>query len=260
MRARELLESISSVVFHATNFPAAVKILSNDMLRSKAEEISFTRSLQGSYHKHNKLVGIIFKLDGRKLNMSYKGGPVGTEDYDLDDNLTYRGKENKQLEDRIYSGEIKNFSKYIDSAVVYIPEEYLENYADEFDDEYDEQLKYAEQTIELLKSNGIEYRFVMSEKDLVNPRANDEAAFNKMFNPEQEPEEHVLSYSVMVDEGEYEPMFEYETIRILASSMDEAMKKSEEYYGKIAKKYNVENDAIYLTHIENDETGDLWEP
>ena len=237
MRAFELLsESISSVVFHATSFPSAAKILSNDTLRSKTGEISFTRSLQGSYHTSNKLIGIIFKLDGRKLNMNYKGAPVGTEDYDLDDNLTFRGKENKQLEDRIYASEIKNFSKYIDSAIVYVPEEYLENYSDEFDGEYAEQLKSAQAVIRLLKSNNIEYRIVASEKGLVNPKTNDKASFDNILDPQTEYEADYYAYT---GENEYgEPMGEDIQITIKASDEDEAYKKAEQLKPRIAKEYN----------------------
>jgi len=234
MRALELIcEGISPVVFHATNFPAAVKILSNDTLRSAAEEISFTRSLQGSYHKNNKLVGIIFKLDGRKLNMNYKGGPVGTEDYDLDDNLTYSGKSNKQLEDRIYSGEIKNFSKYVDSAIVYVPEEYLENYADEFDDDYDTQLKSAKEALQLLKSNGIEYRIVASEKGLVNPKTNDEETFDNILNPQESFEVDYYAYNDETDEGK--------DVQVTIKATDEnaAYKKAEELMPKVAQEYGI---------------------
>jgi hypothetical protein len=131
------------------------------------------------------MIGIIFELDGQKLNMKYKGAPVGTEHYDWDwggeEELTYTGKDNGQLEDRLATGEVKNLTKYIKSAIVYVPEEYLEHDRDEFKDEsYVTQLEYAQPAIELIEAHNIPHRYVTSEKELVNPRANNKELFKAL--------------------------------------------------------------------------------
>lgn len=185
MKAHEIIrERVSSVVYHATSFGAANNILGhNHMGKGKhdSEFISFTRSLLGSYHKKNKLIGVIFEFDGDKLNQNYKGQPVGTEydeyddEYDDthdDDEIQYAGKANGQLEDRLFIGKkgIPNVSNYIKSAIVYVPKEYMDaNFTDEFGDEtYTDQLKDAKQTIQLLKKHNIPWRVVKSERNLVN--------------------------------------------------------------------------------------------
>jgi hypothetical protein len=168
-----LIERVSSIVFHATTFPAAVKILSADRMgkgKWDTEAISFTRSVHGRYHKNNRLIGIIFEFDGDMLNQNYKGKPTGTEYYDDDDEIEYRGKDNGQLEDRLYVGKkgIPNVSRYIKSAIVYVPKEYLDNdWRDEFGDEdYDTQLKSVKRAVSLLKDRNIPYTVVKSEKGL----------------------------------------------------------------------------------------------
>ena len=121
MKIYEIInEKVSSVLFHVIDFHGAASMLQQDKLRQK--QVSFTRSLTGEYHLGNKMIGVVFEFDGDLLNRNYKGGPVGTEGRDLDDNLEYRGKENKQLEDRIYTKNgLEQVTKYIKSAVMFCP-------------------------------------------------------------------------------------------------------------------------------------------
>lgn len=197
MRVRDLFEGISPVVYHATSFNSAGKMLDANMMRSKVGEISFTRSLTGSYHKINRLIGIIFELDGRKLNTKYKGAPVGTElwgpDDSFDDEPMMYGKDNGQLEDRLYTHEIKNLTNYINSAIVYVPEEYLDKDTDEFEDEsYSQQLKQAHRVIKLLDEHKIPHRYVTSEKELVNPKANNKELFNAIVSRQTNNSDKIL--------------------------------------------------------------------
>lgn len=196
-----LAERVSSIVYHATSFPSAVKILGSDILgkgKRDNEFVSFTRSIQGNYHRGNKIIGIIFEFDGDMLNQKYRGKPVGTEIYygddryddaedsgklsidDSGDEVAYgNSKENGQLEDRLYVGKtrgIQNVSRYIKSAIVYVPKEYMDDaLGDEFEDEdYKTQLKSAKQAVGLLKRRDIPYTVVKSEKGLskFRPRGN----------------------------------------------------------------------------------------
>lgn len=172
-----LLERVSSVVYHATGFKGALKMLQSDFMRGELNtgHVSFTRSLQGSYHKENKLIGIIFEFDGDLLNRQYKGGPVGTEYFGWDDEpVEYGGKENRQLEDRVYTGSdrgIKNASKFIKHAIVYVPQEYLDTSDEnEFEEPYSEELDVEGEVIKELDKKHISYNFVDSEKGLTQIR------------------------------------------------------------------------------------------
>ena len=50
-----ITEGLSSVIYHATSFRQADQLLDSNYMKGN-DGISFTRSLQGSYHKHNKLI------------------------------------------------------------------------------------------------------------------------------------------------------------------------------------------------------------
>lgn len=232
-----LVEMVSSVVYHFCPFKSAISILTNDELTSRgASYISTTRSLNGTFHKDNKAIGIIFKLDGGKLNANYSGGAHGTDEYmhlesgneyvrgdyietfeDLHDldaekgghtlhnymvkkygadwqtdhrivsdedyntllvkvpyDLVMGGKSNGQLEDRIRTKRIRNFSKYILHAFVYIPAEYNEGDdlhgwvgSDEWGETYGDQLKYAHSAIKCIRNAGIPFSYMDSESDLI---------------------------------------------------------------------------------------------
>lgn len=121
-----LEESMSDVVYHATDFMSAINILQSDSLRSKTGAISTTRSMTGKYHLDNRMISAIFELDGRMLNQKYRGQPVGTEDLEDDGDYMFsvvmRGKQNGQLEDRLLTGEIKNFVSYIKAIHTHVPD------------------------------------------------------------------------------------------------------------------------------------------
>lgn len=116
-----LCESITSVVYHSAPIESAYKILASNTLKSPTGFISTTRSLTGSYHISNRTISVIFEIDGNKINYNMKGSPIGTEDYDDDDNLMFTGKANGQLEDRINTGIIKNFSSFIKRIHIHTP-------------------------------------------------------------------------------------------------------------------------------------------
>ena len=172
-----LLERVSSVVYHATGFKGALKMLQSDFMKGELNtgHVSFTRSLQGSYHKENRLIGIIFEFDGDLLNRQYKGGPVGTERFGWDDEPEeYAGRENRQLEDRVFTGSdrgIKNVSKFIKHAIVYVPKEYLDTSDEnEFEEPYSEELDFKDDVIKELDKKHISYNLVDSEKGLTQIR------------------------------------------------------------------------------------------
>ena len=207
-----LCEGLSPVLYHITSFKSAIGILRDNTIRvdrlspeDREKEnakiaargvtpptfergyVSFTRSLNGSYHKVNKLIGVIFEIDGRLLGGKYKGNPVGTETpadwYDPEDDgpaaikpdehgeeTAYTGKRNGQLEDRVHTGPkgITDFTRYVTSAIVYVPQEYMDaNDSDEFgDDSYHEQLKYMDAAIKGLNAAGISFKVIKSEQGL----------------------------------------------------------------------------------------------
>jgi hypothetical protein len=169
MKLNDLLltEGLSSVLYHVTTFRSALSILNSNSLRSKAGAISFTRSLTGSYHFHNRIIGVIFEFDGNKLAQSYKGTPVGTEDEDLSGTISYRGRDNKQLEDRVLTKEIHNVSSYIKKAIIFIPTDYIEyDSYDELDSEYEPNLLVLNKVMDALEQKSIPYRVVTDEKQL----------------------------------------------------------------------------------------------
>lgn len=169
-----LVEGMSPVVFHITSFPAAKQILTSDFI--KGPILSTTRSLTGSYHSSNKLIGVIFKLDGNKLNQQYKGAPIGTENFDYDqddydpndkDTWQYAGRDNKQLEDRLQIPKgLKDATKYITQAIIYIPIEYLDDARDKFDSNYLKQLQSYSDVIKLLQLKRIDFKIAASSSDL----------------------------------------------------------------------------------------------
>lgn len=121
---------ISNIVYHYTSLWNAGKILKEDQFNltfitgsddthkpeSKFYYLSTTRSRLGNYHA-GSYIGVLFKLDGRKLQANYVGNPVD-----------YWGREFRnaqptanEMEDRIWSDkpEIKPATKYIDEIHVF---------------------------------------------------------------------------------------------------------------------------------------------
>lgn len=99
-------EGISPIVYHFTEHVNAFNIIKSEQFqlspafRNDVEEeyaknlyfLSTTRSRQGSYHRGNSS-GVMFTIDGRKVNARYKGGPV---DY------WQRSNSFDEMEDRVH--------------------------------------------------------------------------------------------------------------------------------------------------------------
>ena len=175
MHINTILEAVSSILYHMTGFGPALKIKKEDRLKGHEGGISFARSLTGKYHTDNKLIGVIYKVDGKKLNHNYKGGPVGTEDINDQGDIIYsRGRENAQLEDLVHTSEIKNFSKYVLDVYVFVPLEYIKNSSEDmFEERYADQLNHFPQVISQLWNEYGKLKFILSERDLYNKRFHD---------------------------------------------------------------------------------------
>lgn len=243
MKIREIIcERVSDILYHATSFKSAKNIISNDLLKSPTGYISFTRSLTGSYHSSNKLIGIIFEVNGSKLNQKYKGYPVGTERWDFDDNLTHHGKENKQLEDRVVAPNgIVNFLSYIKSTIIFTPYEYIEqSYTNEFGERYDIDLKYYEDTVNLLDKNNIPYRLVTTEPELYT------RGISKFTD---KPKDNTIKYKITI--GIYDERTNSELLKhftVSADNEDVAEKHGEDLVNKLNTEYN--NKDVYLKRIK----------
>lgn len=124
---QSMLEGISPVAYHYTNFDNATKILKDNQFRltpvaaSDADEelpskgmyfMSVSRSKDGDFHSQRKS-GVVFVIDGVKLSQNHKGGSVDYFDYNPNVN---------EYEDRIFSDKpyIKPATRYIKKAHVLI--------------------------------------------------------------------------------------------------------------------------------------------
>jgi hypothetical protein len=115
-----ITENLSDIVWHYTDHPLSI-LKSNKFSLStetgsdvtkggKAFFMSTARSKLGSYSESPS--GVIFKLDGRKLNQKYKGRPY---DYWGGAGLKNREEGKSEMEDRLYSDDpiIENADSYI---------------------------------------------------------------------------------------------------------------------------------------------------
>jgi len=178
MKVFEIIkEAVSSVLFHVIDFAGAESMLRQDKFKQK--DISFTRSLTGEYHLGNKIIGVVFQFDGDLLNRKYKGGPVGTEDWDLDDVKTMRGKDNKQLEDRLHTNDgIEGVSKYIKNAIIFCPKEFVSaDSEDGFDVSYHDGVRHIPAVLKLLSAKKIPIRYVSTVKELFDKNVNNKQGF-----------------------------------------------------------------------------------
>jgi len=178
MKVFEIIkEAVSSVLFHVIDFAGAESMLRQDKFKQK--DVSFTRSLTGEYHLGNKIIGVVFQFDGDLLNRKYKGGPVGTEDWDLDDVKTMRGKENKQLEDRLHTNDgIAGVSKYIKNAIIFCPKEFVSaDSEDGFGVDYLDGVKHVPAVLKLLSDKKIPVRYVSTVKELFDKNVNNKQGF-----------------------------------------------------------------------------------
>jgi len=268
MRAKEILsEGISAVVYHATSFPSAYKMLEADTM--KGPEISFARSLGGAYHRGNKLIGIIFQIDGNKLNQNYKGKAVGTENFMWDDEDEYdpndkdtwshTGKDNGQEEDRVYSKNgIQNFSKYITKALAYAPKEYIDKSGqDEFGDRYRDHAKSAEQVIQQLTALSIPIRYVASEAELNKKNSNDPEGFNRVIQYALSGEYNDGSdkewVATFADYSDYDEEDDFPHIANVTKTISAPDLKSAK-----AEAEKLANRDFMLTRVENEDTGEYW--
>jgi len=121
---------LSDIVYHFTSITAATNILTENVIKltfiSGADDVnkpdkkyyylSTTRSRVGSYHTGH-YVGVLLKLNGRKLRDNYVGGPV---DYWGPEFRKVAPSKN-EMEDRLWSDKpfIKDAIKYIDEVHVY---------------------------------------------------------------------------------------------------------------------------------------------
>lgn len=170
MRVEDLFEGVSKTLYHFTTFDHASGILRSNTMRSRIGEISFSRSVMGSYPRDHRMIGVLFELDGEALGHRYSGSPVGREEMDEDDwqIVHLRGK-GSQMEDRIYTNEIKGIRRYITRAIIYMPREvYRSGGGDNLDGDYNEQLRHIIDVVKELK--GIPFITVTSERGM--PTAN----------------------------------------------------------------------------------------
>ena len=169
MRIKELFEGMSPVLYHFTTFDAASGILKSNSIRSRLGEISFSRSVIGSYPTDHKMIGVIFEIDGKGISANHRGSPVGGDDYDENAHKFVRIGKTDQLEDRVYSKEIKNIKAFINRAIIFLPKEWVQTRSgDELDGKYETQLKHLKATIQGLR--GIPFMVATSVRDL--PRVN----------------------------------------------------------------------------------------
>jgi len=129
---------ISNVVYHFSSLHAALSILTEnqfnltfitdtdfiDTPKQKYYYLSTTRSRMGSYHV-NSYIGVLFKLNGQKLQSNYIGKPVdhwGRE-------FRKVAPSKNEMEDRIWNDEpyIKPANRYIDEMHVYFDTTFSEN-------------------------------------------------------------------------------------------------------------------------------------
>lgn len=255
MKVYEIInERVSSVLFHVIDFRGAKSMLEQNKLRQ--QEVSFARSLTGEYHLGNKMIGVIFQFDGDLLNRQYRGAPVGTEDWDLEDNLTYRGKENKQQEDRLKTKEgLPEVTKYIKAAIVFCPKEFVKNsHEDEFGEVYSSSVEYIASVTQLLTAKKIPFRYVSTVKELFNKNVNNKQGFLEAVAMVDEPTASklglkitkkytaVLELVVNVGDGE-EPeweVYDSKQIHITAASR----KKAEQKATAIADKKTKEHEKL----------------
>lgn len=168
MRIEVLLERLSDIVYHATDYDSAVSIIESDRFKltpafsskheagSKMFYLSTTRSRIGEYRRGDFIA--MLKLDGRKLSERYKGGA-----------FNYGGGKlfRDELEDRLWSDSpyLENAGSYIlgiDISFPHFDMGMLDNINETFSREYSDITKLAK----FCKSRGIPFRFYSEQKDM----------------------------------------------------------------------------------------------
>jgi len=164
-------EGVTDIVYHAAPLPVAVTILKTDAIRG-FDGISTTRSLSGNYHISNRMISVIFDLDGRMINQKYAGRPFGSEtmvdDEESDDPFAYKfvmtGKSNGQQEDRIMVKRIPKIKSFIRRFHIHAPDYILNplmqhnkrayHTKDDFDRDYLEDLKSFDAVLSEIRKTG----------------------------------------------------------------------------------------------------------
>lgn len=83
MRLKDIItEGLSPVLYHFTSFENATNAIEEDMLFGEMH-LSLTRSIAGQFHyiRMHDQYGVLFKIDGKKLNNQVTGTPVGGWEY-----------------------------------------------------------------------------------------------------------------------------------------------------------------------------------
>jgi outer membrane phospholipase A len=140
-----------------------------------------------------------------------------------------------------------------------VPEEYLEtNSGDEFKDEsYSEQLTHAYASVHILEKLNIPHRYVTSEKELADPRANNKELFSKLVSRETNnsaklPEKYTIKFEIYKGMGDNNiPIFDETTAVVTATSFENANLKADELTFNVATKYNVDGMAVGIVSITN---------
>lgn len=274
MKIYELLnEKVSSILYHAIDFAGAKSLLQQGNFRQK--EISFTRSLTGEYHIANKMIGVIFEFDGDLLNRKYKGGPVGTENFvydpDDEDDEEFHGRENKQLEDRLYTNDgIADVTKYIKNATLFCPKEFIEaDVEDLFNIRYDESIKNIPAVVKLLSENKIPVRYAATVKEIYNNKVNNKEGFLDVIVTVDEDvarqmgmtitKNYEVFLSLLYLDGEELELMDTDKIVISANSEKEAIGKAEKEAERRTKEYHKKygdsnSEAWYVDDVEEQET------
>lgn len=120
MLIKELLESVSSTVYHFTGLSSAAEILKNNQFRLTASSgtkternlakgreyyLSTARSKVGDYTLHQFYKdGLVFELNGDWFNQRYRGGPVDYWGKNRSEGSGIKGRY-KEMEDRVFSNE-----------------------------------------------------------------------------------------------------------------------------------------------------------
>lgn len=135
MKMQLSLSGLSSILYHFAQLDQASKILETGNLvaspisgtmadqnasvgaKKKLFFLSTTSSRNGAYHRKYPVEGVLFTLDGHKLQQNYSGSPVDYWQYDISPTIRAQSDE---MEQRVYSNKTQIPVKYITRADVLI--------------------------------------------------------------------------------------------------------------------------------------------
>lgn len=210
MKAEELLEGLSPVLYHYTMLQSAIKILERNAFRLTAITgverrlgpekhlyfLSTSRHRLGGYHVDTLHVGmpsVLFRLDGRKLSQKYPGAAI---DYWGG----FQGEPHrKEAEDRIFHNKpyIENAASYIDRIDIRLS------------DKEDDRQKYVSMVLRLMllaKQNGITAYAYKSHKDWLAGNRNKAVKLDDLRKMRGAPKEPKPKYGLIVGrEPEFKP-------------------------------------------------------